>query len=278
MPRPGKNFLWVSDPANPSLKPKRIFFIRPGRGRTTDDDDPDTEANLVPICGASSGWASFEMAQDEQGNSFAQMVVPSTVGEKVANQPPTNIFRITNTEMLSILGDDMVSNLTQSGLETPWLHAHQTVPGEASHLNRLEVTTGATGGGPVLRPESVGDTPDTNVNLRFDAKGPTGFHRFFTDGLERVRIEGSTGALSMRPGVPLGLPTDRSGNAVLVGGTVTIAAPTVTSATIVSLTRKTIGGTVGNLSYTVSAGVGFTINSSSVTDTSTISWLLVRSL
>ena len=37
---------------------------------------------------------------------------------------------------------------------------------------------------------------------------------------------------------------------------------------------KTTGGTVGTLSYTISDGVSFTINSSSGTDTSTVNWQL----
>ncbi len=62
------------------------------------------------------------------------------------------------------------------------------------------------------------------------------------------------------------------GNATLVGGTIAVADTSVTAGSIVILGRKTIGGTAGNLSYTVSAGVGFTINSSSGTDTSVVSY------
>lgn len=68
----------------------------------------------------------------------------------------------------------------------------------------------------------------------------------------------------------------RAGNAVLVGGTVTVTNSTVTANTIVMHARKTIGGTVGNMSYTTSAGASFTINSSSGTDTSTISYFLIE--
>lgn len=65
-------------------------------------------------------------------------------------------------------------------------------------------------------------------------------------------------------------------DATLVAGTVTVANTTVTANTKVLLSRKTIGGTTGDLSYTVSAGVGFTINSSSATDTSTVSYMLAE--
>jgi hypothetical protein len=62
------------------------------------------------------------------------------------------------------------------------------------------------------------------------------------------------------------------GNATLVGGTIAVADTSITANSIIILGRKTIGGTAGNLSYTLSAGVGFTITSSSGTDTSVISY------
>lgn len=62
------------------------------------------------------------------------------------------------------------------------------------------------------------------------------------------------------------------GNATLVGGTVTVANTNITAASIITVGRKTIGGTAGNLSYTLNPGVGFTLNSSSGTDTSVLSY------
>lgn len=66
----------------------------------------------------------------------------------------------------------------------------------------------------------------------------------------------------------------RAGETTLVTGTKTIANTSVTANTVVMLSRKTAGGTLGFLSYTLNAGVGFTINSSSATDTSVVEYLL----
>lgn len=69
----------------------------------------------------------------------------------------------------------------------------------------------------------------------------------------------------------------RAGNATLVGGTVTVANTTVTANTVVIHNYKTSGGTIGtSTTYTVSAGVSFTITSSNVLDTSVISYLLIE--
>lgn len=69
----------------------------------------------------------------------------------------------------------------------------------------------------------------------------------------------------------------RAGNATLVDGTVTVNNTTVTANTLVHLTRKTSGGTIGTaITYTVSAGNSFTITSDNVLDTSTFTYLLTE--
>lgn len=64
------------------------------------------------------------------------------------------------------------------------------------------------------------------------------------------------------------------GSAVLVAGTVTVNRPVMVGAGFsrVFLSRRTVGGTPGFLSYTQVAGTSFTINSTSPTDTSTVEW------
>lgn len=66
----------------------------------------------------------------------------------------------------------------------------------------------------------------------------------------------------------------RAGTATLVGGTVTIPNVTISNLTHVKLQRKTAGGTTGDLTYTKSVGVNFTINSDSASDTSEVEWML----
>lgn len=68
----------------------------------------------------------------------------------------------------------------------------------------------------------------------------------------------------------------RVGNATLVGGTIAVVDASVTANTIILLSRKTIGGTAGNLTYILNAGVDFTINSDNALDTSVVSYFLVE--
>ena len=69
-----------------------------------------------------------------------------------------------------------------------------------------------------------------------------------------------------------------TGNAVLVGGTVTVATTAALTASKIMLTRKTSGGTPGtSITYTISNAVSFTITSDNVLDTSTFTWFIIDS-
>ncbi len=68
----------------------------------------------------------------------------------------------------------------------------------------------------------------------------------------------------------------RGGNATLVAGTVTVTNTTTTANTLVLHARKTIGGVAGNLTYTLSAGASFTINSDNIADTSVVTYHLIE--
>lgn len=69
----------------------------------------------------------------------------------------------------------------------------------------------------------------------------------------------------------------RMGQSTLVAGTVTVSNSSATTSTRIFLTRKTAGGTVGDLTYTVTGG-SFTINSANALDTSLVNWILVEAL
>lgn len=68
----------------------------------------------------------------------------------------------------------------------------------------------------------------------------------------------------------------RAGDATLVGGTITVANTTVTSNTRVFVSRKTAGGTIGSLAYSLIASTSFTITSDNALDTSVVSYFLIE--
>lgn len=93
---------------------------------------------------------------------------------------------------------------------------------------------------------------------------------FVTDTLTVTKIKSAYSAISTGAAAI-------AGNVTLVGGTVTVSTTKATATCIVMLTRKTSGGTIGTaITYTLNAGVSFTINSDNILDTSTFSWAIVE--
>lgn len=71
--------------------------------------------------------------------------------------------------------------------------------------------------------------------------------------------------------------TPRRGTATLAAGAVTVALASVTANTQIMLTTQIPGGTVGSPYISArTAGVNFTITSTSGTDTSTVAWQAVE--
>ena len=66
------------------------------------------------------------------------------------------------------------------------------------------------------------------------------------------------------------------GTATLVAGTVTVNTTAVATGDMISMAVSAVGGTQGILSYTIVNATSFTINSSVITDTSTIKWWIVK--
>lgn len=72
------------------------------------------------------------------------------------------------------------------------------------------------------------------------------------------------------------LPAQHWGTATLVNGTVTVALPAVGSSSVIVVGRMTPSGTLGHLAVpSVSPGTGFVITSSSATENSMVSYLVL---
>ena len=67
-------------------------------------------------------------------------------------------------------------------------------------------------------------------------------------------------------------------SAAMVAGFINVVNTSITANTVIFLSLATAGGTTGALSFVPTAGVGFDINSSSATDTSTVNYLLIEAL
>jgi hypothetical protein len=94
---------------------------------------------------------------------------------------------------------------------------------------------------------------------------------FFAGDARAVTIGSVGGGLAVKEGT-----NGRSGRAVLVGGTVTVANTSITAGDEIHVTSQVDGGAPGWLRVSARVvGTSFTITSSSGTDTSTVAWFIV---
>lgn len=75
---------------------------------------------------------------------------------------------------------------------------------------------------------------------------------------------------------PTGTADAVAGVATLVAGTVTVNTTSVKTGSVVHVSRKTTGGAVGHLSVVIVDSTSLTINSSSGTETSSVSWSIAN--
>lgn len=133
-----------------------------------------------------------------------------------------------------------------------------------------------TGGILNIGTRGTGTGTGGTINFQTHAAGSSGS----TLGTLVTSLSVSTSGVSLATAVPLRISSgtnQRAGDATLVGGTVTVSNTTVTANTKVYAQRKATGGTIGmSLTYTISAGSGFTLTSDNVLDTSTYSYILIE--
>lgn len=122
-----------------------------------------------------------------------------------------------------------------------------------------------------LRGATSTRTGETDFNYNLDGSSNTLIASFKPNGEIAMRQVGKGIALTKGTGA-------LAGNATLVAGTVTVTNANVGADSIIMLTRKTAGGTLGNLTYTISNGTSFTINSDSSSDTSVVSYHIIQTV
>lgn len=65
------------------------------------------------------------------------------------------------------------------------------------------------------------------------------------------------------------------GSTTLVAGTKAVTDTRILATSRVFVTNNSVGGTIGIISVVLNAGVGFTINSTNILDTSVINYLII---
>lgn len=141
--------------------------------------------------------------------------------------------------------------------------------------------TSALGGGLYIKTQSFtnGSGSTTDFQNFYSGDAPTGGTNNWSINSGLINDRDNLNFSTVGKGLIFKSGTGtRAGNATLVAGTVTVTNTSVTANTLITLTRKTSGGTIGTaITYTLSAGASFTINSDNPLDTSTFTYLLIES-
>lgn len=175
--------------------------------------------------------------------------------------------------------------LRLNGGATPLLRANNsnivafgsTLAVDSTHTAQLAVYHNAAGypyackvyiDGTAFGPYGIG-TSQTSLGLSNPGSWP-----FYEDGIWFTDTGTAVTEFAVEE-LTADMPFVEAGTATLVAGTVTVSNTRVTANTVLRYWRTTAGGTLGNLSRTLSAGTSFTINSDNAADTSTIYYEIV---
>lgn len=236
--------------------------------------------NLVAVdsrvTGGTGSWSGNNVLFTTNSNAVAQADFYSagglSGGMHIRNTSYLG-FGILSSAPDVILGRLAAANLVLGGLAA----ASPVAQVLQSQESRAGTDTNVAGSNFTIR-SGLGTGTATPSSLIFSSPTTTATGSAAQIQTEAFRV--NNGALKMATAAPLSVASgtnQRAGNLTLVGGTLVVNNTTVTANTIVMLTRKTSGGTIGTaITYTLSAGTSFTVTSDNILDTSTFSYLLVE--
>lgn len=244
-------------------------------------------SGMIAFCPGSDDWhlrSPFGQAYIQIGggsatniSSFGTMMVGGTGGVRLQSNPtasgPSVFLKVPSTSALNLrnTADSADIDLTCRAITA----SGAITAGGVITLNGNQINWGGAGNAYTYGGASIVST-----------LGAAGTFQFRNSALSTVATIDAAGTITASgdlicstagKGLQVKSGTGaRAGTAVLVAGTVTVTNTTVTASTRIFLTVRTTGGTLGTLSYTLSAGASFTINSSSVSDTSTVTYFLIE--
>lgn len=205
-------------------------------------------------------------------------------GTKTSTTTTNQIFALTNNSSsigASAITIDIASTATQNGSRGITIQNNNTgtLASSSQCIYMINATTGygnftknlSTGIGNLFENWSSGDMTIYNAQT-----GATGNHVVFKKlNTQVAKIDVNGNATFQKYNLNTGSNAS-AGNATLVAGTVTVTTTAATSNSLIQLTIKTAGGTVGTyLTYTTTTG-SFTITSQNSLDTSTVTYLIIN--
>jgi hypothetical protein len=159
-----------------------------------------------------------------------------------------------------------------------WLSIGGTTTPTVANITATNFITATAATASTLNANSWSATgTNGNINLVVAPKGSGNFQAT-TGNIAAINGNITMGTAGNGIQIKEGANARLGTSAAMTAGSIVIANTSVTANTVVFLSPATTGGTQGALSVVLNPGVGFTINSSSATDTSTVNFLLIEKL
>lgn len=209
--------------------------------------------------GASFSWCG--LVGNCPVNSSGQAINAGNGGLRadIRTSSPFVALYVNNVAVVSITTVGTIVINTTYTLALEFFNGPDGIPAYANvYLNGAKVITYT-----LTAAQRTAITPPTN-----------GVYPYVEDGFFTQEAISAIGSFVVRDAHP-GPASVASAQATLAAGTVVIADTRITASSIVRVSNIAAGGTVGALSVVLNAGVGFTINSTSGTDTSTVYYEIV---
>ena len=233
-----------------------------GGGAVTIYSDNGSTTRTNPITTDANGYFEFYAADGRYTLQISGTGITSRSITDILLEDPIDGSAAVFTTLTATTAT--ITNLTTTS---------QTSLGGAANAESFRVSTapvntvnfiGAIGAIATATPAFSAQGADTNIGITYNAKGSA--PHTFNNGNVLVNTVGS--GLRVKEG-----SNAKQGTAVLVAGTSVVANTSVTASSRILLTSNVDGGTPGFLRVSArSAGVSFTITSSSGTDTSTVAY------
>ena len=265
-------------------------------GNVTGNLTGNVTGNLTgAVTGNASTATTLQTARAINGVNFdgsAAITVTAAAGTLTGATLNATVLASSLTSVGTLSGGAVPASLVNAGTFGAGAYTFPgalAVTGAATFSSTLGVTGATTSGG--LVSDQLSARTATGLSFSGSTVGGSVLLLSFDDttgkGTMAKQLTLSTGAivsagnLKLNAGNSLTVGSTGAvpfiGTATLVAGTVTVTNANIVTADRIFLSRVSVGGTIGTaLTYTITNGTSFTINSNNVLDTSVVVWFVIH--
>jgi hypothetical protein len=288
----------------PSLDRKHIWALNYPSNELVGGESATSKLNIMGTSGVSASGSEVTVGYGTRGATRAMTVdhagnvaLGNSAPYNQTNYPPFQIFNIAQKGNM-VLTNNVGNSWGERNGSVVFNHADRNSFGTFMGISGTSGYTTLDNGRPVVVDRAaqgfnridigwnnVFSLSATDINF-YTASHPSDNNAHYTQttGTRRMRIN-RVGAVTIETvgqtlAVKSGTNALSGTTSALVAGEATIASTAIDADTVIMLTLKTLGGTIGGQPYvnSITPGVGFTITGGGASNTSTYNWVALKTL